>query len=323
MNIKKNTPNNFFDMVREKLIKLGYTLISKGKVRDVYTKNGMIILITTDRISAFDVVSKQLIPYKGQVLNMLAAYNMQKIDDAGICPVALVSVPNQNTTIQIATKPFKIEVIRRGYLAGSASKKYMAGARSMCGVNLPNGMRENEQFGIPISTPTTKAEAGHDEDISQSEIIESGLATLEQYQQIDEYAKDLFEKGTAIARKRGLILVDTKYEFGLSEGNEIYLIDEVHTPDSSRFWISSEYEANFSAGKPQNQLSKEFLREWLTKHNFSGKKGTEFPAMPLKLISEVSHKYVDLYERITGEKFTPQTLAVDQFVESIEESIKK
>lgn len=276
-----------------------------GKVRDVYSlADGRLVMVVTDRISAFDVILPEGIPYKGQVLNQIAAKFLDSTTD--ICPNWKLATPDPMVTVGRRLKGFPLEMIVRGYLCGSAWRAYKSGVREICGVRLPEGMRENERFPEPIITPTTKAELGlHDEDISREEILARGLATPEEYAQLEKYALALFRRGTEIAARRGLILVDTKYEFG-TDGKEIVLMDEIHTPDSSRYFYAEGYEERFRKGEPQRQLSKEFVREWLMSEGFMGKAGQQVPTMTPDIVAGISQRYVELYEQITGETFVPQ-----------------
>ena len=276
-----------------------------GKVRDVYSlADGRLVMVVTDRISAFDVILPEGIPYKGQVLNQIAAKFLDATTD--ICPNWKLATPDPMVTVGRRLKGFPLEMIVRGYLCGSAWRAYKSGVREICGVRLPEGMRENERFPEPIITPTTKAELGlHDEDISREEILARGLATPEEYAQLEKYALALFRRGTEIAARRGLILVDTKYEFG-TDGKEIVLMDEIHTPDSSRYFYAEGYEERFRKGEPQRQLSKEFVREWLMSEGFMGKAGQQVSTMTPDIVAGISQRYVELYEQITGETFVPQ-----------------
>lgn len=272
-----------------------------GKVRDVYDIDSQyLVMVATDRISAFDVVLPKGIPFKGQVLNQIAAQFLDATED--IVPNWKVAVPDPMVTVGLKCEPFKIEMIVRGYLAGSAWREYAAGAREICGVKLPDGLRENERLPHPILTPTTKADAGHDENISREEILKRGIVSEEDYTQIERYALALFERGSQMAADRGLILVDTKYEFGKHDG-KVILIDEIHTPDSSRYFYAEGYEQRLANGEPQRQLSKEFVRQWLMDHGFMGKAGQQVPEMTDEYCDEVSRRYIELYEHITGEKF--------------------
>lgn len=272
-----------------------------GKVRDVYDINGeYLAMVVTDRISAFDVVLPEGIPYKGQVLNKIAAKFLDATSD--ILPNWKVAVPDPAVTVGYKCEPFKVEMVIRGYLAGHAWREYKAGKRSLCGVPLPEGMVENQKFPEPIITPTTKAAEGHDEDISKDDIIASGLVSREDYERLEEYTRAIFARGTEIAAKQGLILVDTKYEFGKRNG-EIYLMDEVHTPDSSRYFYAEGYEDRLAKGERQKQLSKEFVREWLMANGFQGQEGQKVPEMTPEVVAGITDRYIELYEHITGEKF--------------------
>ena len=275
-----------------------------GKVRDVYSIGDVwLVMIASDRISAFDVILPHAIPYKGQVLNQVAAYMLSNTKD--ICRNWLVSTPVPHVAIGKRCHPFKVEMVVRGNLTGHAWRTYDSGKRSLCGVALPEGLRENDYFPTPIITPSTKAEVGHDEDISKEQIIERGLVSESDYVQLEKYTLLLFERGKQIAAKRGLILVDTKYEFG-KIGDEIYLMDEIHTPDSSRYFYAEGFEERLAADEPQKQLSKEFVREWLIANNFMGKEGQQVPAMSTDWIETISKRYIELYEQLIGEKFVPQ-----------------
>ncbi len=278
----------------------GQTGVYHGKVRDVYHVDGQLILVATDRISAFDHILPRAIPYKGQVLNQVAAYFLNATRD--VAPNWLLATPDPNVAIGMACAPFKIEMVIRGYLAGHAWRQYRAGERTLCGVPMPDGMKEADPFPEPIITPATKAEEGHDEDISREEILEQGLVSESDYRQLEAYTRALFQRGTQMAREQGLILVDTKYEFGKKDG-QIYVIDEIHTPDSSRYYYLEGYEDRQQEGVPQKQLSKEFVREWLIEYGFQGLEGQQMPEMPDAFVQEVSERYIELYERITGEDF--------------------
>ena len=271
-----------------------------GKVREVYEFGDKLAMVATDRISAFDVVLPKPIPYKGQVLNQLAAKFLAATRD--IVPNWVEETPHPNVTFGKRCGPFKVEMVIRGYLTGHAWREYRDGKRILCGVPMPEGMRENEQFESPIITPTTKAEEGHDEDISREEILKQGIVSEADYVQLEDYTRRLFERGTEIASERGLILVDTKYEFGKYKG-EIYLIDEVHTPDSSRYFYREPYQELLGNDQPQKQLSKEFVRQWLISEGFQGKEGQKIPNMPEGRITMISERYIELYENISGEKF--------------------
>lgn len=273
----------------------------QGKVRDVYTINNQyLVMIATDRISAFDVVLPEPIPYKGQVLNQIAAGFLKATDD--IVPNWVITVPDPNVTIGRICEPFKVEMVIRGYLAGHAWREYKAGKRSICGVTLPEGLKENDQLTEPIITPTTKAAVGHDEDISREAILEKGIVAEHDYIQLENYTRKLFKRGTDIAAQRDLILVDTKYEFGKADG-KIFLIDEIHTPDSSRYFYKNGYQERQKNGEQQKQLSKEFVRQWLLDHNFSGQEGEQIPEMTPAIVQSISARYIELYEKITGENF--------------------
>ena len=272
-----------------------------GKVRDVYALNDdILIMIATDRISAFDVVLPKGIPYKGQILNQIAAKSLDSTKD--IVPNWKLATPDPMVTVGLKCDPFKVEMVIRGYLTGSAWREYKSGKRELCGVILPEGMKENEKFPQPIITPTTKADEGHDENISRDEIIKQKLVSEVHYKALEKYTYALFERGTEIAREKGLILVDTKYEFGLKD-DKIFLIDEIHTPDSSRYFYTDTYQQLFDQGKEQRQLSKEFVRQWLMDNGFQGKDGQKVPEISEKYCEEVSDRYIELYEKITGEKF--------------------
>lgn len=281
----------------------GQKSVYHGKVRDVYNINDdYMVMVATDRISAFDVVLPEGIPYKGQVLNQIAAFFLDSTKD--IVPNWKVAVPDPMVTVGLCCEPLKIEMIVRGYIAGSAWREYKNGAREICGVKLPEGLRENEKLPEPILTPTTKADAGHDENISRDEIISRGIVDKDVYEQVEKYALALFKRGTEIAAERGLILVDTKYEFGLKDG-KVILIDEIHTPDSSRYFYADGYAERLEKGEEQRQLSKEFVRKWLMEHGFMGKPGQQVPEMTPAYCEEVSRRYIELYEHITGRTFEP------------------
>lgn len=273
-----------------------------GKVRDVYNiDDELLVMVATDRISAFDVILPKGIPFKGQMLNQIAAKFLDATTD--ICPNWKVATPDPMVTVGVMCKGFPVEMIVRGYLCGSAWRAYKSGVREICGVKLPEGMKENQKFPEPIITPTTKAEIGeHDADISKEEILAKGLATPEEYALLEKYTMELFNRGTQMAAERGLILVDTKYEFGKHDG-KIYLMDEIHTPDSSRYFYSEGYEERFAKGEPQKQLSKEFVREWLMDNGFQGKPGQQVPEMTDAIVASISDRYIELYEHIVGEKF--------------------
>ena len=272
----------------------------RGKVRDVYTFDDRMLLVASDRISAFDYILPKPIPYKGQVLNQMAAYFLNNAKD--IVPNWLLEVPAPNAAYGLACEPVKVEMVIRGYLAGHSWRVYSSGLRNLCGVNLPDGLSEGDKLPFPIITPTTKADEGHDADISREEILTSSLVPGKVYEQMEVYTRALFERGTMLAAKQGLILVDTKYEFGLYEG-KIYLIDEIHTPDSSRYFLAEGYEERQTQGIRQTQLSKEFVREWLMLNGFQGKEGQTIPDMPESFVNEVSERYIQLFEKITGLTF--------------------
>jgi phosphoribosylaminoimidazole-succinocarboxamide synthase len=282
----------------------GQTNFYKGKVRDVYTiANKYLVMVVTDRISAFDVVLPEAIPYKGQVLNQIAAKFLEATSD--IVPNWVLSVPYPNVTIGRICDPFKVEMVIRGYLAGHAWREYSAGKRLLCGVTLPEGLKENDKLPGPIITPTTKASVGHDEDISKQQILARGIVSASDYEQLEKYTRALYQRGTEIAAEQGLILVDTKYEFGKAEG-KICLIDEIHTPDSSRFFYSDGYAERQQKREPQKQLSKEFVRKWLIENGFQGKEGQVVPAMTKEIVTSISDRYIELYEKITGERFVKE-----------------
>jgi phosphoribosylaminoimidazole-succinocarboxamide synthase len=279
----------------------GLTNFYKGKVRDVYTiSNQLMAMVVTDRISAFDVVLPEAIPFKGQVLNQIAAKFLDATKD--IVPNWVLAVPDEMVTIGRICEPFKVEMVIRGYLAGHAWREYSAGKRTVCGVSLPEGLKENDKLPESIITPTTKAAVGHDEDISKADILAQGIVSAEDYKQLEHYTHALFQRGTEIAAASGLILVDTKYEFG-KVGNQIYLIDEIHTPDSSRYFYVDGYQDRQDSGTAQKQLSKEFVRKWLIENGFQGKEGQVVPEMTPEIISSISERYIELYEQITGDKF--------------------
>lgn len=283
------------------------TAFYKGKVRDVYTiNNKLLVMIASDRISAFDVVLPKGIPYKGQVLNQIAEQFLNATKD--IVPNWLLSSPHPNVSIGRMCEPFKVEMVVRGYLAGHAARTYQSGLRTLCGVQLPEGLKENDKFPMPIITPTTKASEGHDEDISRDEIIKQGIVSQQHYEKLEAYTLALYARGQEIAHKMGLILVDTKYEFGLYE-NEIYLMDEIHTPDSSRYFYLEGYSERQDRGEEQKQLSKEFVRRWLIENGFQGKEGQSVPHMSEEWITEISNRYIELYEKVTGKQFVKSDYA--------------
>ena len=273
----------------------------KGKVRDVYTiDHRFMTMVVTDRISAFDVVLPEAIPFKGQVLNQIAAKFLKATAD--ILPNWVIAVPDEMVTIGRICEPFKVEMVIRGYLAGHAWREYSEGKRSVCGVELPDGLKENDKLPKPIITPTTKAAVGHDEDISRADILAKGIVSITDYDKLEEYTFALYQRGTEMAAERGLILVDTKYEFG-KVGEEIFLIDEIHTPDSSRYFYAEGYEERQQQNEPQKQLSKEFVRKWLIENGFQGKDGQTIPVMTPEIVSSISERYIELYEQITGDTF--------------------
>ncbi len=279
----------------------GQTAFYRGKVRDVYTiADEYLVMVASDRISAFDVVLPRAIPYKGQVLNQIAAKFLEATVD--ILPNWVLTVPDPSVTIGKKCEPFKVEMVIRGYLAGHAWRTYREGGRELCGVTLPEGLKENDKLPEPIITPTTKAAVGHDEDISREAIIAQGIVSEEDYVQLEAYTRALYQRGAEMAQARGLILVDTKYEFGKSEG-EICLMDEIHTPDSSRYFYAEGYEERQEQDKPQRQLSKEFVRQWLIENGFQGKDGQHVPEMTDEIVQSISERYIELYEHIAGEKF--------------------
>ena len=294
----------------------GQTGFYKGKVRDVYYFGDRMAMVATDRISAFDVVLPRAIPDKGRVLNQIAAINLQATKD--LVPNWVQSTPDPNVTIGFKCEPFAVEMVVRGYLAGHAAREYKAGKRTLCGVALPEGLRENDPLPQPIITPTTKAKVGHDEDISREEILRKQLGSEEDYTTLEKYTLALYKRGTELAAKRGLILVDTKYEFGKHNG-KIYLIDEVHTPDSSRYFYREGYEERQQKGEAQKQLSKEFVRQWLIENGFQGKEGQRVPEMTDPIVDSIAARYRELYEQVTGEKLAP--IDYSQLLPRIEKSI--
>ena len=280
----------------------GQTAFYKGKVRDVYTiANNLLVMVVSDRISAFDVVLPEAIPYKGQVLNQIASKFLKATED--ILPNWVVASPDPMVTIGKMCSPFKVEMVIRGYLAGHAWREYAAGKRSVCGVTLPEGLKENDKLPEPIITPTTKAAVGHDEDISREDILAQGIVSEEDYGQLEKYTRALYQRGTEMANQRGLILVDTKYEFGKDSDGVITLIDEIHTPDSSRYFYADGYAERQASNEPQRQLSKEFVRKWLIENGFQGKEGQNVPTMSTEWVSAISERYIELYEQITGDIF--------------------
>lgn len=301
----------------------GQKSVYNGKVRDVYNINDQYLaMIVSDRISAFDVVLPKGIPFKGQVLNQIASYFLDATSD--IVPNWKVASPDPNVTIGHKCEPFAVEMVVRGYLTGSSWRLYRDGGREICGVKLPEGMREHQRFETPIITPTTKADIGtHDENISREEIIKNGIVSAEDYAMLEKYTLELFARGTEMAKKMGLILVDTKYEFGKKDG-KIYLIDEIHTPDSSRYFYADGYEERFAKGENQKQLSKEFVREWLMENGFQGREGEQVPEMTPEIVSQISNRYIELYENIVGEKFVAGDVSdvQNRIFNNVEEYIK-
>lgn len=296
----------------------GQTKVYHGKVRDVYfIDNKYLVMVASDRISAFDVILPEGIPYKGQVLNQIAALFLDETTD--IVPNWKIATPDPMVTVGRLCKPFPVEMIIRGYLTGSSWRTYKSGKREICGVPIPDGMKEHQRFEKPIITPTTKADEGHDEDISREEIIRQGLISEEDYKQIEEITYKLFQRGSEIAAKHGLILVDTKYEFG-KIGDQIYLMDEIHTPDSSRYFIADQYEECFEKGLPVKQLSKEFVREWLMANGFQGQEGQQVPEMTPEIVNSISERYIELYEKVTGKKFEKADES-DDILKRIEKNI--
>ena len=295
----------------------GQQSVYKGKVREVYNiNNDLLVMIATDRLSAFDVIMPKGIPYKGQILNQIATKFMQLTEE--VVPNWLIATPDPNVAVGYLCEPFKVEMVIRGYLSGHAAREYALGKRSLCGVAMPEGMRENDRFPEPIITPTTKAAVGtHDEDISKEDILAQGIVSKEDYEVLEQYTRALYQKGTEIAASRGLILVDTKYEFGKTKDGKIVLIDEIHTPDSSRYFYADGYEERQQKGETQKQLSKEFVRQWLITNGFQGKDGQQIPEMTDEYIETVSERYIELYENILGEKF------VKADVTNIQERIEK
>jgi phosphoribosylaminoimidazole-succinocarboxamide synthase len=296
------------------------TSFYSGKVRDVYSiGNQLLVMIASNRISAFDVILPKPIPFKGQVLNQIAAYMLKATAD--ICPNWLISTPTPNSAIGKKCSPFKVEMVIRGNLTGHAWRTYQSGKRTLCGVNMPDGLKENDFFDRPLITPTTKASVGHDEDISREDILKNGIVAAADYEIIEQYTRLLFERGKQLAAKQGLILVDTKYEFGKID-DTIYLMDEIHTPDSSRYFYAEGFDERQAAGEKQLQLSKEFVREWLIKNNFMGKEGQSVPEMSDEWITTISNRYIELYEKVIGEKFIPQNLSEEENFEKIATALK-
>ena len=298
----------------------GQTSKYQGKVRDVYTiKDDILVIIASDRISAFDIVMPKSVPYKGQVLNQISIEMLDSTKD--IIDNWLISSPDPNVSIGHKLKPIKIEMVIRAYLSGHADRLYKSGARSICGVNMPDGLVSNQKFDEPIITPSTKAEFGHDEDISKSDILKKNILSIDQYEEVEKITHKLFERGTKIAEERGLILVDTKYEFGYDNQNRLYLIDEIHTPDSSRYFYIDGYKEAIRNGSSPKQLSKEFFRQWLINNNFQGKENQELPEITDKIIDDVSNRYIELFNLITGNPFEPRKS--DNILEEIEAKIIK
>jgi phosphoribosylaminoimidazole-succinocarboxamide synthase len=292
-----------------------------GKVRDVYSiGENILVMIASNRLSAFDVILPRTIPYKGQVLNEIAAYMLEKCKD--ICPNWLLETPAPNASIGKRCNPFAIEMVVRGNITGHAWRTYKDGGRMLCGVKMPDGMKENDFFHNPIITPSTKATEGHDEDISKEEIIEKGLCSQAEWDILEKYALALFERGKQLAAAQGLILADTKYEFG-KIGNDIYLMDEIHTPDSSRYFYAEGFDERLAKNEKQKQLSKEFVREWLMENNFMGKEGQMVPEMTDEKIQSISNRYIELYEQITGQKFEPKDLNEEELFDTISRALKK
>ena len=294
----------------------GQKSVYKGKVREVYNiNNELLVMIATDRLSAFDVVMPKGIPYKGQILNQIATKFMQLTED--IVPNWLIATPDPNVAVGHLCQPFKVEMVIRGYLSGHAAREYNTGKRTLCGVSLPEGMKENDKFPTPIITPSTKADNGeHDEDISREDILAKGIVSKDDYEVLEQYTRALFQRGTEIAASRGLILVDTKYEFGKTKDGKIVLIDEIHTPDSSRYFYAEGYQERQDRGEAQKQLSKEFVRQWLIANGFQGKEGQQIPEMTEEYIASVSERYIELFENILGEKFNKADVSnIEQRIE--------
>ena len=303
----------------------GQKSVYKGKVREVYTlQNDILVMVATDRLSAFDVVMPKGIPYKGQILNQIATKMMKDTED--IVPNWLMATPDPNVAVGEACEPFKVEMVIRGYLSGHAAREYKAGKRMLCGVPMPEGMKENDKFPNPIITPATKAEKGDpDEDIAREDILKRGIVSKEDYEVLEKYTQALFQRGTEIAAKRGLILVDTKYEFGKTKDGKIVLIDEIHTPDSSRYFYAEGYDERQAKDEPQKQLSKEFVRQWLISNGFQGLEGQTVPEMSDEYIESVSNRYIELYENITGEKFVKSDISniEDRIFKNISDYLSK
>lgn len=297
----------------------GLKEVYHGKVRDVYSiEDKLLVMVVSDRVSAFDVVMPRPIPYKGQVLNQLAAHFLEATRD--ICPNWVIEVPDPNATVGVNCKPYKVEMVIRGYLSGHAWREYKAGKRVLCGVKMPEGMRENDPFPEPIITPTTKSHHGHDEDISREEIISRNIVPGAEYEQMEEYTRQLFRKGSRMAADKGLILVDTKYEFGCAN-QKIFIIDEIHTPDSSRYFYAEGYDERQAKGEEQRQLSKEFLRQWLISKNFQGREGDVMPEFSDEFIWEISERYIELYQKISGRTFVRADMS--NAAERIQENVNR
>lgn len=314
-------PNALMEAIKETNFSFaGQTGFYRGKVRDVYFFDDRLAVVATDRISAFDVVLPRAIPFKGQVLNQIASLNLKATED--ILPNWVISTPDPNVTVGLRCEPFKVEMVIRGYLAGHAWREYKAGKRTVCGVSLPDGLQENDKLPEPIITPTTKADQGHDEDISREDILAKGIVNEQDYLNLERHTRALFARGTELAAKQGLILVDTKYEFGKQNGR-IYLIDEIHTPDSSRYFYSEGYAERQQKGEPQKQLSKEFVRQWLIENGFQGKDGQAIPEMTDEVVLKISERYIELYEVFTGHKFVKSdySQALQRIANSVEQNI--
>lgn len=317
--IKMNQNNTQGVLTKTEFSLPGQQSFYKGKVRDVFSINDLLIMVISDRISAFDFVLPKGIPFKGQVLNKTATFFMEQTKN--IVPNWLTATPDPNVAVGIKCEPFKVEMVIRGYLAGHAWREYKLGKRVLCGVNMPEGMKESDKFPTPIITPATKAEEGHDEDISKEDIVAKGIVSAEDYAVLEDYTFKLFEAGSNHAEKQGLILVDTKYEFGKDSNGKIILIDEIHTPDSSRYYYAEGYEERQQKGQKQKQLSKEFVREWLMENNFQGLEGQTMPFMPDDFVDLVSKRYIELFEKVTGQKFEGQISENPQ--KRVEENILK
>lgn len=317
--IKMNQNNTQGVLTKTEFSLSGQQSFYKGKVRDVFSINDLLIMVISDRISAFDFVLPKGIPFKGQVLNKTATFFMEQTKN--IVPNWLTATPDPNVAVGIKCEPFKVEMVIRGYLAGHAWREYKSGKRVLCGVEMPEGMKESDKFPTPIITPATKAEEGHDEDISKEDIVAKGIVSAKDYAVLEDYTFKLFEAGSNHAQKQGLILVDTKYEFGKDANGQIILIDEIHTPDSSRYYYAEGYEERQQNGEKQKQLSKEFVREWLMENNFQGLEGQTMPFMPDDFVDLVSKRYIELFEKVTGQKFEGQLSENPQ--KRVEENILK